>query len=247
MLFRSRAAAKKGFFDWLKRQRADVVCLQETKAQEHQLEDSLFYPKGYHCYYFDAEKKGYSGVAILSRLEPDHIEYGCGNAIYDREGRIIRMDLKDLSIMSAYIPSGSSGDDRQSFKMEFLDFFYDYIETIKKKIPRLIISGDFNICHKPIDIHNPVSNKKSSGFLPEEREWVTKFLDMGFTDTFRFFNSEPHNYTWWSFRANARAKNLGWRIDYHMTTEVLDNILTGASIFPDVVHSDHCPILLEIE
>jgi exodeoxyribonuclease-3 len=242
-----RSALNKGLLKWIKDSDADVICLQELKAQESQVDIASFESLGYKVYLHTAEKKGYSGVAILSRLEPEHMEYGSGNATYDREGRIIRMDLKGLSIMSVYIPSGSSGDDRQSFKMEFLDFFYDYIDTLKKKIPRLIISGDFNICHKPIDIHNPVSNKKSSGFLPEEREWVTKFLDMGFTDTFRFFNNEPHNYTWWSFRANARTKNLGWRIDYHMTTKALDHNLTGASIFPDAVHSDHCPILLEIE
>ncbi len=242
-----RSALNKGLLQWIEKSDADIICLQELKAQESQVDIASFESLGYSVYLHTAEKKGYSGVAILSRLEPDHIEYGCGNPIYDREGRIIRMDLKDRSIMSVYIPSGSSGDDRQSFKMKFLDFFYDYIGSLKNMIPRLIISGDFNICHKPIDIHNPVSNKNSSGFLPEERAWVTKFLDMGFTDTFRFFNSEPHNYTWWSFRANARAKNLGWRIDYHMTTEVLNNKLTGASIFPDAVHSDHCPILLEIE
>lgn len=202
---------------------------------------------GYHVYLHTAEKKGYSGVAILSRVKPLHVEYGCGNTLYDREGRILRIDLKKFSVMSVYIPSGSSGEDRQAFKMDFLDFFISYIEALKKSHPRLIISGDFNICHKPIDIHNPVSNKNSSGFLPEEREWVTKFLDTGFTDTFRFFNSDPDHYTWWSFRANARAKNLGWRIDYHMVTENLDLKLNHASIYPDVIHSDHCPILLEID
>ena len=242
-----RSALNKGLLNWIKEADADVLCLQELKAQESQVDSTLFESLGYKVYLHTAEKKGYSGVAILSRIEPIHVEYGSGNPDYDREGRILRMDLEDFSVMSVYIPSGSSGDERQAFKMEFLDFFFDYINRLKKDIPRLIISGDFNICHKPIDIHNPVSNKNSSGFLPEEREWVTKFLDMGFTDTFRFFNNEPHNYTWWSFRANARAKNLGWRIDYHMSTKVLDNNLDGATIFPDVIHSDHCPILLEIE
>lgn len=242
-----RAAFNKGLLNWIEKSDADILCLQELKAQESQVDIASLESLGYKAYLHTAEKKGYSGVAILSRIEPVHVEYGCGNPLYDREGRILRMDLKDFSVMSVYIPSGSSGEERQAYKMEFLDFFIGYIKKLKKDIPRLIISGDFNICHKPIDIHNPVSNKNSSGFLPEEREWVTKFLNTGFTDTFRFFNSDPHNYTWWSFRANARAKNLGWRIDYHMSTEDLDKKLTGASIFPDAVHSDHCPILLEID
>ena len=241
-----RSAINKGLLNWIDKADADILCIQELKAQESQVDIASFESMGYKVYLYTAEKKGYSGVAILSRIEPVHIEYGCGNPIYDSEGRILRMDLEDFSIMSVYIPSGSSGEERQAIKMKFLDFFLDYVNELKKEIPRLIISGDFNICHKPIDIHNPVSNKNSSGFLPEEREWVTKFLDAGFTDTFRFFNSGPHYYTWWSFRANARAKNLGWRIDYHMSTKDLDNKLAGASILPDVIHSDHCPILLEI-
>jgi len=242
-----RSAFNKGLLNWIEKSDADILCLQELKAQESQVDIASLESLGYRVYLHAAEKKGYSGVAILSRLEPVHVEYGCGNPLYDREGRILRMDLKDFSVMSVYIPSGSSGDERQAFKMKFLDFFIAYIDKLKKDVPRLIISGDFNICHKPIDIHNPVSNKNSSGFLPEEREWVTKFLDTGFTDTFRFFNSDPHHYSWWSFRANARSKNLGWRIDYHMSTKDLDKKLIGASIFPDAIHSDHCPILLEID
>jgi len=242
-----RSSFNKGLLNWIEKSDADILCLQELKAQESQVDVASLESLGYKVYLYTAEKKGYSGVAILSRIEPVHLEYGCGNPLYDLEGRIIRMDLKDFSVMSVYIPSGSSGDDRQAFKMKFLDFFLAYTDKLKKDIPRLIISGDFNICHKPIDIHNPVSNKNSSGFLPEEREWVTKFLDTGFTDTFRFFNNDPHHYTWWSFRANARAKNLGWRIDYHMSTKDLDKKLIGASIFPDAIHSDHCPILLEID
>lgn len=242
-----RSAFNKGLLNWIEKSDADILCLQELKAQESQVDIDSLESLGYRVYLHAAEKKGYSGVAILSRFEPVHVEYGCGNPLYDREGRILRMDLKDFSVMSVYIPSGSSGDERQAFKMKFLDFFIAYIDKLKKDVPRLIISGDFNICHKPIDIHNPVSNKKSSGFLPEEREWVTKFLDTGFTDTFRFFNSDPHHYSWWSFRANARAKNLGWRIDYNMSTKDLDKKLIGASIFPDAIHSDHCPIMLEID
>ena len=242
-----RSAINKGLLAWVEKVDPDILCLQELKAQENQIDIASFEKLGFHVYLHTAEKKGYSGVAILSKTKPVYIEYGCGNDLYDNEGRILRIDLEDYSIMSLYVPSGSSGDDRQAFKMDFLDFFIKYIEELQLDYPRLIISGDFNICHKPIDIHNPVSNKNSSGFLPEEREWVTKFLNIGFTDTFRFFNSGPDHYTWWSFRANARAKNLGWRIDYHMVTNNLKSQLTHADILPDIVHSDHCPILLEIE
>jgi exodeoxyribonuclease-3 len=242
-----RSAINKGLLKWIEKTNPDILCLQELKAQENQVDIARLEELGYHVYLHTAEKKGYSGVAILSKIKPVHIEFGCGNDLYDKEGRILRIDLEDYSLMSLYIPSGSSGDERQAFKMDFLEFFITYIKQLQIDYPRLIISGDFNICHKPIDIHNPVSNKNSSGFLPEEREWVTKFLDIGFTDTFRFFNKDPHHYTWWSFRANARAKNLGWRIDYHMVTNNLENQLKHADIYPDIVHSDHCPILLEID
>jgi exodeoxyribonuclease-3 len=185
-------------------------------------------------------------VAILSKTEPENVEYGSGMDHYDEEGRIIRADYRDFSVMSLYIPSGSSGDERQTFKMQFLDEFLAYIKDLKNEKKNLIISGDFNICHQPIDIHNPVSNKNSSGFLPEEREWVTKFLETGFIDTFRYFHDEPHQYTWWSFRFNARQKNLGWRIDYHMASHEMKERLIAARIFQEVIHSDHCPILLKI-
>ena len=241
-----RSAINKGFIDWVQETRPDVLCLQELKAQEDQIDKLAFEKLGYQVYVHAAEKKGYSGVAILTKTEPLQVVHGSGNDLYDMEGRILRADFKDFSLMSLYIPSGSSGDERQAFKMEFLDFFLSYINDLKKDCPSLIISGDFNICHKAIDIHNPVSNKNSSGFLPEEREWVTRFLDTGFIDTFRLFNEDPHQYTWWSFRANSRAKNLGWRIDYHMTTKNLESRLKSAVIYPDVNHSDHCPIMLEI-
>ena len=179
-----RSAINKGFLDWVEQVQPEVLCLQELKAQEDQVDVASFEKLVYEVFLHAAEKKGYSGVAILSKIPPKAIDIGCGNPLYDQEGRIIRADFNDFSIMSLYIPSGSSGDDRQAFKMEFLDFFLSYINALKPTLPGLIISGDFNICHKPIDIHNPVSNKNSSGFLPEEREWVTKFLDAGFSDTF---------------------------------------------------------------
>lgn len=242
-----RAAAKKGFLDWLQTESPDILCVQETKAQVDQLDEATTHPNGYHSYWYSAEKKGYSGVAIYSKTEPRHVEYGCGIEKYDAEGRVIRADYEGFSVISAYFPSGSSGDHRQEVKEEFLDDFYDYIQELKKELPNLIISGDYNICHQPIDIHNPVANKDTSGFLPHERAWVSKFIEMGFVDSFRKFHAdEPDHYSWWSYRANARGNNKGWRIDYHMVSEPLQSALTGASILPDVKHSDHCPIVVEI-
>lgn len=242
-----RAALKKDWLSWVKSEDPDIVCIQETKAQEDQLDMDEFKAAGYHTYFYSAEKKGYSGVAIFSKVEPDHVEYGCGIDKYDQEGRILRADYGDFSILSCYFPSGSSGDVRQDFKMEFLADFRNYIIELRKSRPNLLISGDINICHEAIDIHNPVSNKNSSGFLPEERQWITDFLKLGFVDTFRTLNKEPHNYSWWTYRAGARGKNKGWRIDYHFITDNLLSNLKGASILADVVHSDHCPIVVELD
>lgn len=241
-----RAAIQKGLFDWIKAINPDVLLLQETKAQPEQIPVLDFEMMGYQTYWHSALKKGYSGVAIITRINPDQVISGMGIKSYDDEGRFIRADYGDVSIVSVYHPSGSSGDHRQAFKMKWLDDFYDYVQDLKKKRPNLIISGDYNICHKPIDIHDPVRNATVSGFLPEEREWMTKFIDSGFVDTFRHFNQEPHQYTWWSFRAGARPRNLGWRIDYHMATRSLESRLKNAMIMPDAKHSDHCPVLLEI-
>lgn len=242
-----RAAMKKDWLGWLKSVNPDVVCIQETKAQKDQLELNEFEALGYKTFWHSAEKKGYSSVALFSKSEPDHIEYGCGIDKYDREGRILRADYGDFSVLSCYFPSGTTGDDRQSFKMQFLDDFYDYINELKKERPKLLISGDVNICHTEIDIHNPVTNKDTSGFKPEERAWVSKFLESGFIDTFRTLNKEPNNYTWWSYRAGARKRNLGWRIDYHLITENLRENLKRSVILADAVHSDHCPILVELD
>ena len=236
----------KDFVGWLKSENPDILCLQELKALPEQVETSCFEDLGYHLYWEPAEKKGYSGVAIFSKIKPLHVEHGCGNALYDSEGRVIRADYEGFSVMSVYMPSGTSGDIRQDFKYEWLDYFFEYAQELKKKYPHLIISGDYNIAHKPIDIHNPVSNKNSSGFLPEEREWLTKYMASGFVDSFREFNPQPHEYSWWSYRANSRANNKGWRIDYHMVTEGMKERLTGASILNQANHSDHCPILVEI-
>ncbi|PWK17841.1 exodeoxyribonuclease-3 [Arcicella aurantiaca] len=241
-----RSALTKGFADWLKATNADMICLQEVKAEEHQIDKAIFEEMGYQVYWHHAEKKGYSGVAILTKITPKNIVHGCGIEIYDREGRVLRTDFEDFSLMSVYMPSGSSGDERQGFKMQWLTDFYEYIHELKKTVPNLIISGDYNICHHPIDIHNPKSNANSSGFLPEERAWVGSFLENGFIDTFRHFNQEPHHYTWWSYRAGARTKNLGWRIDYHCATEPMRERLVRSAILSEAKHSDHCPVLLEI-
>jgi exodeoxyribonuclease-3 len=243
-----RSAMSKNWLSWLQASDADVVCLQEIKATPDVLTDlHLVENLGYEHYWYPAEKKGYSGTAILTRLTPKHVEYGCGIADFDREGRNIRVDFEDVSVMSTYFPSGSSGDERQDFKYHFLDEFGGYLNQLKQDYPNLVVSGDYNICHKPIDIHNPKSNANSSGFLPAEREWMDNFVDSGFVDTFRYMNNEPHNYTWWSFRANARAKNLGWRIDYNMATTPLQSLIKRAAILPEARHSDHCPVLLELD
>jgi exodeoxyribonuclease-3 len=242
-----RAALSKNWLDWLKATQADVVCLQEIKASPDQLVDlHLLEELGYQHYWYPAEKKGYSGTAIFTKITPKHVEYGCGLPDYDREGRVIRADFDQCSVLSTYFPSGSSGDERQAFKYQFLNDFQLYINTLKSTLPNLVICGDYNICHKPIDIHNPKSNANSSGFLPEEREWMENFIQSGFVDSFRHFNEEPHHYTWWSYRAGARSKNLGWRIDYTLVSESLKVNLKRAAILPDAKHSDHCPVLVEL-
>ena len=241
-----RAAMGKGMLDWLSLVNPDVLCLQEIKANPEQVDLSGFEALGYRHFWYPAQKKGYSGVAIFTKLQPIHVAYGCGIKAYDDEGRVLRIDFADMSIMSVYHPSGSSGDLRQEFKMKWLDDFSNYINQLKKTIPNLLLCGDFNICHKPIDIHNPKSNANTSGFLPEERAWMEQFINSGFVDTFRHFNKDPHHYTWWSFRAGSRAKNLGWRIDYNIVTQAMESRLKSASILPDAMHSDHCPVLLEL-
>ncbi|MEQ9263319.1 MAG: exodeoxyribonuclease III [Owenweeksia sp.] len=241
-----RAAMRKGFIDWLVAAEPDVIGIQETKAQPDQIDTTELEARGYQTYFHSAEKRGYSGVAIFTKVRPNNVVMGCGIDYIDREGRIIRADYDDFSFLSVYFPSGSSGDHRQEIKMSFLKDFQSYINALKKETPNLIIGGDYNICHKAIDIHDPVRNATSSGFLPEEREWVSGFIESGFIDTFRVFNKNPDNYSWWSYRANARSNNKGWRIDYHMASEPLRPRLKRAAILPEAKHSDHCPIVVEI-
>jgi len=242
-----RAALKKGFIEWLVATNTDVICLQETKAHKEQLDLSLFENAGYiYHYWFSAQKKGYSSVAILSKTKPNHVEYGTGIETMDFEGRNLRVDFDDFSLMSLYLPSGTN-DARLDFKLNYMTEFQEYINHLKKEIPNLIICGDYNICHTEIDIHNPKQNKNTSGFLPIEREWLSGFINSGFIDSFRYLHKEPHNYTWWSYRANARNNNKGWRIDYHMVSEPMKNRIQRAYILPEAKHSDHCPIVVEID
>ena len=243
-----RSAERKGFFDWLAAQDADVVCIQETKAQEHQLEADAFRPKGYHCFYLDAEKKGYSGVAIFSRKKPTRILRGLGWNEFDREARYIEAQFAGLSVVSLYLPSGSSSEIRQDAKFRFLDLFLPHLQKLRRKRREYIICGDWNIAHKEIDLKNWKGNRKNSGFLPEERAWLdTLFEDLGYVDAFRKVNPDPDQYTWWSNRGQAWAKNVGWRIDYQVVTPGLADKVLSASVYKDQRFSDHAPLVMDYE
>jgi exodeoxyribonuclease-3 len=242
-----RAAISKGFIEWLQHSNPDVICLQEIKATEDQVPFLDIEMAGYpYQYYYPATKKGYSGVAILSKIKPNNIVFGTGIEHMDFEGRNVRVDFDDLSVMSLYLPSGTNSD-RLSHKFMFMDDFQNYVNELKKEIPNLVICGDYNICHKAIDIHDPIRNANVSGFLPQEREWLDQFMKNGFIDSFRFFNDQPDNYSWWSYRAGARGNNKGWRIDYCLVSETLKDKLKRAYILPEAKHSDHCPVVVEIE
>ncbi len=242
-----RSAISKGLVDWLKIAKPDVLCLQEMKVHKDDFDPKPFEALGYHCYMFDAAKKGYSGVGIFTKIKPDHIEVGMGMKQYDDEGRMLRIDIGDLSILSVYFPSGTTGDERQAVKMKFLADVQLYLLKLAKTRTKLVVTGDYNIANNPIDIHNPVANKDTSGFKPEERDWMTKYFESGFIDTFRHFNKTPHQYSWWSFRANSRANNKGWRIDYIAVTKNLEKNLVEASIMMDVVQSDHAPVYCKLK
>lgn len=242
-----RAAISKGFAEWLTVESPDIICLQEIKANEEQFDVNRFREVGYSDYWFPAMKKGYSGVAILSKEKPDLVVKGMGIEKYDFEGRYIRADFGSVTLINSYFPSGTSGDERQEFKMGYLFDMMEHIRELKKERPNLIISGDYNICHKPIDINHPELHEQMSGFLPEERAWFDQYIDCGLVDSFREFNKEPRNYSWWSYRAGSRARNMGWRIDYHIVSAPLRKKLKSASILKDVVHSDHCPVVVELD
>jgi len=242
-----RAAARKGFFDWLQRDAgADVVCIQETKAQVHQLEDSVFHPQGYHCYYNDAQKKGYSGTAIYSRVKPVKVTTRLGWDPLDSEGRYIQADYKGLSVISLYLPSGSSGEEAQARKYRFMDAFLDHLKSLRRKRREFIICADWNICHKEIDIKNWRGNRKNSGFLPQERAWLdTLYQDVGYVDSFRLVNSQEEQYTWWSNRGQAWANNVGWRLDYQVISPGLKEKVVAASIYKEERFSDHAPQIMD--
>lgn len=243
-----RSAARKGFFQWLDHQNADVVCIQETKAQIHQLDDEIFHPRGYECFYFDAQKKGYSGVALYSKKPPEQVIMGMGIEEFDAEGRYIEARYGDLSVISVYLPSGSSGDHRQEVKWRFLDAFMPELQKRHGDGRQYVYCGDWNIAHKPIDLRNWRSNQKNSGFLPEERAWLDRLYDeVGWVDTFRAINPNPDEYTWWSNRGQARANNVGWRLDYQVATPLLSDSVRQASVHREDHFSDHAPVIMDYE
>ena len=242
-----RAAVKKGFVDWLNENNPDIICLQEIKANKDQLDLKLFEKIDYkYNYWFSAQKKGYSGVAILSKQRPINVNYGTGIEHMDFEGRNLRIDFEKFSVMSLYLPSGTNIK-RLGYKFKYMEEFHNYIMELKKSYPNLIICGDYNICHESIDIHDPIRNAKVSGFLPEERLWITNFIKSGFVDSFRYLNPEPNQYSWWSYRANSRSNNKGWRIDYNMVSSTLKSKIKSSYILNQAFHSDHCPIAVELK
>ncbi len=243
-----RAAARKGFFEWLQTINADVICIQETKAQEHQLGDSVFCPSGYHCYYNDAQKKGYSGTAIYSRIKPLQVISRLGWDPADSEGRYLQADYKGISVISLYMPSGSSSEEVLQKKFRFMDHFFEHLRALRRKRREFIICADWNICHKEIDLRNWRANRKNSGFLPEERAWLDRvYNELGYIDSFRLVNKEPDQYTWWSNRGQAWAKNVGWRLDYQVITPKLAPLVRAASIYKDQRFSDHAPQIMDYD
>jgi exodeoxyribonuclease-3 len=240
-----RAALKKNLIKWIESESPDIICFQEIKANKEQFDFEIFNSLGYYNFWFSAQKKGYSGVAILSKIEPKKIKYGTGINHIDFEGRVIRADFEKFSVISLYLPSGTNNL-RLNYKLKFMDDFLDYINNLKQEFPNLIICGDYNICHKHIDIHDPIRNKNVSGFLIEERMWLDKFLELGFTDSFRLLNKNPNEYSWWSYRANSRQNNKGWRIDYNLVSNSIKENIYKSYILSDVCHSDHCPVGVEL-
>ena len=241
-----RSAARKGLFDWLPQQDADVVCLQEVRAQPEQIAAELYHPAGFHCYYEPAQRKGYSGVALYARCKPDEVLRGFGSAEFDAEGRYLEARFGDLSVISVYLPSGSSSAERQQAKFRFLDEFALHLEALRDDGRNYLLCGDWNIAHQPIDLRNWRANRKNSGFLPEERAWLDELFGVrGYIDCFRQINAEPDQYTWWSNRGQAWAKNVGWRIDYQIASTGLSGTVRSAEIYKDERFSDHAPLSMD--
>jgi exodeoxyribonuclease-3 len=241
-----RSAIQKGLIQWLESDPADIVCLQEIKAAKENVDYAAIEALGYHTYWFSAQKKGYSGVAVFTKILPDQVFYGTGHPQSDAEGRVIRLDFGDRTLVNAYFPSGTTGEERQQYKYQWLGEFFTYLGELRGTRSKVIVCGDYNIAHKEIDIHDPKGNKNSTGFLPEERAWMDRLFAGGWVDSFRHFHTDPHHYSWWTFRANARNNNKGWRIDYINVSEDLRDALAGARILPDIAHSDHCPVFLQL-
>jgi len=241
-----RAAIGHGFIEWLETESPDIICIQETKAEQAQVDTTPIEKLGYNIYWHSAQKKGYSGVAVFTKIKPKNVITGIGLERFDNEGRFLLLEFDTFTIINSYFPSGTTGDIRQLVKEDYLEHFLVFCNEYRKNHPNIIASGDYNICHKPIDINHPERQEGVSGFLPQEREWVDRFIASGFVDSFRQYNQEAEQYSWWSYRAGARPRNMGWRIDYHMVTTALKDRLHDARILQSVVHSDHCPVLIEL-
>jgi len=241
-----RAAHKKGFLEWLGNADPDILCLQETKAHLDQLPEGLKNIAGYHAFFSTPERKGYSGVALYSKKEPAQVTYGFGIEEFDKEGRVIVADFGSFTLFNIYFPNGQSSNERLQYKMHFYDAFLDYVENLKDQGKSIVLCGDLNTAHKEIDLARPKANETTSGFLPEERAWLDKFIEHGYVDTFRTFNQQPEQYSYWDQMSRARERNVGWRIDYFFVNDAFSNQVTGAYIFPGVMGSDHCPVGIDI-
>ncbi|SHE48024.1 exodeoxyribonuclease-3 [Caloramator proteoclasticus DSM 10124] len=242
-----RAIAQKNFFEWIKEENPDILCIQETKLQENQLKDELKNIEGYFSYFSFADKKGYSGVATYTKIQPNEVKYGIGIEEFDKEGRIVITEFNEFTLLNIYFPNGQMSDERLDYKLRFYDAVLDYCNSEVEKGKRLIICGDYNTAHREIDLKNPKANEKYSGFLPIERAWIDKFIENGYIDTFRYFYPEKVEYTWWSYKFKAREKNIGWRIDYHFVSKNFIDKVKDVKILTDVMGSDHCPIMIEVE